>query len=288
MAWAAFPPCSLWIMAEILSLNSAEEVQALIGLQFADAPLYSEVLYTDKTDTYVLPEAINLFCETCGKDTNWETYITNANYRMGFGEKEFKCRNCKRRLIKFFFYWAKAPNPAGSFVFFKIGQWPALEERIPAELKKNIDRSDLSLYYKALRCRNQNLGLGSLAYLRRVVEHKINAILDMIAEESRTVGFAPEHLAKLETVKTNGLFKDKIDLASAILPPSLRPGGHNPIDALHDLSSDGIHHRTEEECIQAFDRVRFVFEYLFREIDARRRSAAEYADAVAKIASQKK
>jgi hypothetical protein len=77
-------------------------------------------------------------------------------------------------------------------------------------------------------------------------------------------------------------------LAVAILPPSLRPGGHNPIDALHDLVSDGIHRRSEEECIEIFDRVRFVFEYLFREIDARRRSAAEYADSVAKIASKRK
>jgi hypothetical protein len=276
-------------MAESLNFTSAEEVLALIAQQIVDAPLYAQVVYKDQSDTSVLPATITLFCEACDKETNWETYISpNTTYRAGFVAKEYKCRNCKTKSINYHYYWGGAAGEAGNILFFKIGQWPALEERIPRELRKNLDRSNLNLYYKALRCRNQNLGLGSLAYLRRVVEHKINAILDMIAEEAKGVGFAPDHLAKLEAIKTSGLFKEKIDLASAILPPSLRPGGHNPIDALHDLSSDGIHRRSEEECVQAFDRVRFVFEYLFREIDSRRRSAAEYADAVAKIASQKK
>jgi hypothetical protein len=276
-------------MADSLNFTVGEDVLALIAQQLAEAPLYSQVAYTDSSETWLLPDTIALFCEACDKETNWETYISRgSSYRTGFAEKEYTCRNCKTSKINYHYYWGKAAGGTGTILFFKIGQWPALEERIPRELKKSLDRSDLSLYYKALRCRNQNLGLGSLSYLRRVVEHKINVILDLIAEEAGSIGFASEHLAKLEAIKTKGLFKDKIDLASAILPPSLRPGGHNPIDVLHDLSSEGIHHRSEEECIQIFDRVRSVFEYLFREIDTRKRSAAEYAATVAKIASHRK
>lgn len=272
----------------ILSLNTSDDVLTLLAQRLAEAPLYSEAVYTNSSDTWVLPEAITLFCETCDKDTNWETSIFNANYRTGFSEKQYQCRNCKMRSVKYFYYWGKASSPSEAFLFFKIGQWPPLEERIPHQLKKNLDRLSQSLYYKALRCRNQNLGLGALGYLRRVVEDKINAILDMIAGESKQVGFAAEHLTKLQEVKEKGLFKDKIEFASVILPPSLRPGGHNPIDALHDLASDGTHHLSEDECIGVFDRVRVVFEYLFREIDTRRRSAAEYAESLAKLASARK
>jgi hypothetical protein len=276
-------------MADSLTFTDAEGVIALIAQQLAEAPLYSQVAYTDSSETWLLPETITLFCDACDKETNWETYLSRgASYRTGFAEKEYTCRNCKTGKINYHYYWGKATGGTGTILFFKIGQWPALDERIPRELRKSLDRSDLSLYHKALRCRNQNLGLGSLSYLRRVVEHKINAILDLIAEEARSIGFASEHLAKLDAMKTKGLFKDKIDLASAVLPPSLRPGGHNPIDVLHDLPSEGIHHRSEEECIQIFDRVRSVFEYLFREIDTRKKSAAEYAATVAKIASQRK
>ncbi|MFZ0320890.1 MAG: hypothetical protein WAL56_17315 [Candidatus Sulfotelmatobacter sp.] len=260
------------VMAESLNFTSADKVRALIAQQIAEAPLYTKVVYKDQSNTSDLPAKIVLFCETCEKDTNWETAIYhNTTYRTGFAAKEYTCRNCKANKIAYHYYWGTVEGESDNFLFFKFGQWPALEERIPAEVKKNLDRPNLNLYFKALRCRNQNLGLGSLAYLRRVVEQKIDAILDMIAQEAGGVGFAPEHLVKLEAIKGSGLFKDKINLASTILPPSLRPGGHNPIDALHDLSSDGIHRRSEEECVQVFDRVRFVFEYLFREIDARRR-----------------
>lgn len=275
-------------MPDVLSFDDPKAVSAAIAKMFSEAPLYSQLVYTDKSQTETIPEAIQLFCETCDMDTNWDTNVWNANYRRRFGETEYKCRNCREKSVTYFYYWGKAVSPADAFLFFKIGQWPALEERIPRELKKNLDRASQNSYYKALRCRNQNLGLGSLSYLRRVVEDKINAILDMIAEESKQVGFAAEHLAKLQDIKAKGLFKDKIEFASVILPPSLWPGGHNPIDALHDLASDGTHHFSEEECVQIFDRVRVVFEYLFREIDTRRRSASEYAASLAKLASARK
>jgi hypothetical protein len=275
-------------MPDLLSFDDTISVLDAIARMLSEAPLYSQLVYQDKSQTYVLPEAISIFCETCDKDTNWDTYIVNTNYRAGFGEKEYKCRNCRQQSANYFYYWGKANSPADAFLFFKIGQWPALEERIPRELMKGLDRPSQNLYHKALRCRNQNLGLGSLGYLRRVVEDKINAVLDMIAEESEQIGFQAGHLAKLQEVKEKGLFKDKIEFASVILPPSLRPGGHNPIDALHDLASDGTHHLSEDECVRIFDRVRAVFEYLFREIDTRRRSAAEYAASLAKLASARK
>jgi hypothetical protein len=275
-------------MADNLAFYSGDDVRAFLAKQLTESPLYSKVAYTDQSNTTLLPESICLFCERCDKETNWETYVApNGNYRQGFGETEYRCRNCKDGEITYHYYWGTSKT-GGGILFFKIGQWPALQERIPMALEKSLDRPSLNLYYKALRCRNQNLGLGSLAYVRRVVEDKINLVLDMIAEEAKGIGFAPEQAAKLEDIKSKGLFKDKIDLAAAILPPSLRPGGHNPIDALHDLASDGIHRRSEEECVEIFDRVRFVFEYLFREIDARRRSAAEYAESVARLASKRK
>ncbi|HZR63989.1 MAG TPA: hypothetical protein VFA85_02520 [Terriglobales bacterium] len=274
-------------MAEAKNFTSVEEVSIAISESLAEAPLYQELVYSDTSNAALLPASIQLFCENCDQRTNWQTTVYgNHNYREGFSNATYTCRNCGKKNVKYHYYWGDAKS--GKLLFFKVGQWPSLEERIPRELQKNLDRGSLSLYYKALRSRNQGLGLGSLAYLRRVVEDKINSILDMIAEEAKGVGFAPEQVAKVEETKNKGLFKDKIDLAVNILPPSLRPGGHNPIDGLHDLVSDGIHRRSEEECIEIFDKVRFVFEYLFREIDARRRSAAEYAESVAKIASRRK
>src|SRR5258706_10519112 len=151
-------------MADSLNFTNGEDVAALIARELADAPLYSQVAYTDSSDMWFLPETIVLFCETCDKDTNSETYISRgATYRTGFAAKEYICRNCKTGKVTYHYYWGKATGGTGRILFFKIGQWPALEERIPRELKKNLELSDLSLYSKAFGCRNQKLGLGSLS-----------------------------------------------------------------------------------------------------------------------------
>jgi len=63
-------------------------------------------------------------------------------------------------------------------------------------------------------------------------------------------------------------------------PPHLRPGGHNPIERLHDIASEGIHSRPEEECIEIFDSSRLVFEYLFKNLQL---SAAEAKAFVEKL-----
>lgn len=48
------------------------------------------------------------------------------------------------------------------------------------------------------------------------------------------------------------------------LPSHPRPKDQpNPIDKLHELTSEGLHSKSEGECIDVFDRVRTVFEYVF-------------------------
>lgn len=141
----------------------------------------------------------------------------------------------------------------------KVGQWPPLEERVPDTLKKVLDKEDLSFYKNALRMRNYNLGTAAVAYLRRVVENKINDVLDVLAEAAQEHSFAAEELKKIKEAKRSFRFDDKIDYAANLLPPHLRPEGKaNPIDVLHDLTSDGLHSKSEEECIDVFDKVRKV------------------------------
>jgi hypothetical protein len=112
-------------------------------------------------------------------------------------------------------------------------------------------------------------------------------MLDLIATEARELNFAAEELKQIETVKARSTFGDKVKFSAVILPPSLRPGGHNPIDQLHDIASEAIHKLDEDECVEIFDRTRAVFEYLFDELESRRLRGAEYALTVSKLASRK-
>ena len=135
---------------------------------------------------------------------------------------------------------------------------------MPDTLKKVLDKDDLAFYKNAIRMRNYNLGIAAVAYLRRVVENKINDVLDVLAEAAQEHSFATEELRRIKSAKASFRFDDKIDYAAKLLPPHLRPEGKpNPIDVLHDLTSNGLHSKSEEECIDIFDKVRKVFEYVF-------------------------
>jgi hypothetical protein len=150
--------------------------------------------------------------------------------------------------------------------FIKVGQYPAQMADPPTELAKQLDRDDLDFYKKALTSRNFSFGLGALAYLRRVVENRMDDLLELIAQAAAEARFAPDLLKELEQAKKSYRFDDKVTYAAKILPPHLKPGGQNPIDLLHDLASEGLHARSEDECLEIFDKSKIVFEYVFRQL----------------------
>jgi len=257
-------------------------------------PLYREFTYLGADDAYVLPHLISLHCPTCKKDQLWERRVRTVNNRgvtvhvndkRGYAEAIYECRNCHEEECRFYFSWDGKPE--ASYRFVKVGQYPPLEERIPPELEKQIAGEDLEFYKRALRCRNFNFGIAALAYLRRVVENRMNDLLDLIAEAARHADYATEDLRELEKVKASRVFDDKVSYAAAILPPGLKPGGANPINLLHDLASEGIHHLSDGECIDVFDQSRAVFEHVFIELKVREANDKSFLEGLSQLQKRK-
>jgi len=95
----------------------------------------------------------------------------------------------------------------------KVGQYPELEERVPETLEKMLDADDLKIYKTAIRLRNFALGLGAVAYLRRVIENRMNDLLDVLYDAAKEHKIAAEVLGKLESVKNDRRFSVKVDYA---------------------------------------------------------------------------
>lgn len=270
-------------MAEQITDNAAE---AKVREALEKWPLYRLLEYTGGAKTTALPALISLFCPRCEQIQWWDTEVRwDACHNVGFVQKTYTCRNCGIEEVRYYCYWETS---GGITRFKKVGQHPPLEDRVPKELESKLGTHDLDLYKKALRCRNFNYGLGALAYLRRVVENRMNDILDLLAEAARETDFAPDELQAIEQAKQAKRFDDKVTFGAKILPPHLKPGGsQNPIDLLHDLASEGIHAKSEDECIEIFDRSRLVFEYLFRELQLRREDARSYLKSVKRLTARK-
>jgi hypothetical protein len=246
-----------------------------LGAILQEWPLYRVFRYTGSKYGFV-PEEISLFCNDtkCGKQQQWSTQIYTGEQRSGWNVKEYRCNNCRNNVTRYYFFWQGYQD--GTSRFFKAGQYPPLQKEPPQRLAKKLNKVDLDLYRKALTSRNDAYGLGALAYLRRVVENRMNDLLDLLHEAAKQDGNADAELKKIEQVKGSWRFDDKITYAAKLLPKRLMPGGVNPIDKLHDLASDGIHHRSEDECIEIFDRCKASFEYVFRELDVQIEDAKAY------------
>jgi hypothetical protein len=200
--------------------------------------------------------------------------------KVGWIQRTYTCRNCGQNKIFFYFFWSSNGQEG---VFFKGGQYPPLQRDPPVSLSKKLNDVDKDLYRKALTSRNNSYGLGALAYLRRVVENRMNDLLDLLHEAAKDEA-AAEELKKIEEVKKSWRFDDKITYASKLLPAHLTPGGVNPIDRLHDLASDGIHNRTEDECLEIFDRCKTSFEYVFQSLEVEIEDAKAYITSLKPLA----
>jgi hypothetical protein len=244
-------------------------------------PLYRDFRYLGAEGLCEIPRTISLHCPTCKQDLLWDRQEGRSNDKSGFSVATYKCRNCNREECRFFVWWYGRLETGYSFM--KVGQYPPLEERIPTELEQQLRGEDLEFYKRALRCRNFNFGIAALAYLRRVVENRMNDLLDLIAEAARQAGYGAEELKKLDQVKTSRVFDDKVSYAAAILPPALKPGNTNPFDLLHDLASGGLHSLSDSECIDVFDQSRTVFEHVFIELKVRETKDKHFLEGVKQL-----
>jgi len=289
----------------VISLANHMELTVCLAEVLQNWPLYRRLDYTSPADPHlldktrvgydtayqrygVLPQELNLYCPTCKKDLRWQTANCKVYFSSGrFHTAEYTCRNCGRGGVQYFFgWWATyqgTPLTFSAGVFVKVGQYPELSERIAPELARRLAGADLDLYQKALRSRNFNYGIGAVAYLGRVVENRMNDLLGLIAEAARNSEFASGELVRLEDVRSSKSFDEKVDYAAGILPPQLRAGGHNPIERLHAIASEGLHAMSDEECIAIFDESQAVFEYFFRHLEVGLKEAQDFAARLAAL-----
>ena len=78
-------------------------------------------------------------------------------------------------------------------------------------------------------------------------------LLSLVVDVAQALGNDSPILAEVEKVKADKRFTEKVDYATKLLPQHLCPGGANPMGALHDIASAGIHSETEDQCTELFD-----------------------------------
>lgn len=280
-------------------IETEEELWDELSQILVSGPLYRNFVYKGKgchgetPNPYgakrygTLPERLRMSCENshCKQETWWEA---NNSRDIYFGSAfihnvRYQCRNCGKEGCHYYFIWQEKQD---FNIFVKVGQYPELEERVSETLSESLGPADLKLFKNALRMRNFNLGLAAVAYMRRVVENRMNDMLDILREAAVAHNDAtPELQAAFDAIKAEKRFAMKVEFAGKLLPSSLRPPGKpNPMGVLHDLASDGIHAKSDEECVQIFDSCRKTFEYVFGKLRIETEQAKNFVSEMAALA----
>jgi hypothetical protein len=144
------------------------------------------------------------------------------------------------------------------------------------------------MYKNALRMRNFNFGIGAVAYMRRVVENRMGAMLEILHEAAVARNSPAALLTHHAEMMKEKRFSVKIDYAGNLLSPSLRPDGKpNPMAVLHELASEGLHGKSDAECVDIFDKCRKTFEYVLGRMRIETESAKTFVKEMADLAQKK-
>lgn len=197
----------------------------------------------------------------------------------------YTCSNC-RKYEKTFSLAAQRDDSETSGVCYKFGELPEFGPPTPSRLIKLIG-PDRELFLKGRRCENQGLGVGAFVYYRRVVEGQKNRILDEIIKVSQKLGTPAEQITLLEAAKKETQFSKALASVKDALPQSLLINGHNPLSLLHSALSDGLHARSDSECLEIASSVRVVLAELSERLAQALKDEAELNKALSRLMTPK-
>jgi hypothetical protein len=139
-----------------------------------------------------------------------------------------------------------------------------------------------------MQCRNNGFGLGAVVYIRRIVEDKTNELIEVAAKFAESYSVDTQTVGAMRAATTERTtYDEKLRLAGAVLPEAVKVEGVNPLYALYDLVSQGIHGMTEDECLEVADETTEVFQYIFTKLRAEVEERRGFVEKVKKWAEKK-
>jgi hypothetical protein len=156
----------------------------------------------------------------------------------------------------------------------KVGQDPPWDITMNRNLAKELGEH-ADYYKRGLICESQSYGIGAFAYYRRIVEEIIDKLLAEIPN-LMTGAEKEKYLEALKQVKTTRRVDEKIKLVKDLLPPILKPNGMNPLQVLYGPLSEGLHGKTDEQCVVMAESVRMVLVYLADRLQTVKTADAEF------------
>jgi hypothetical protein len=246
-------------------------------------------IYETHSEYYCYTPELTLYCknENCLGERLFKKEYSSEIY---FGDDKlsyikFICKNCgiEEKIFSLLTYINKEKTEVK---FYKIGELPIFGPPTPSKVIELIG-PDKEYFLLGRRCENQGLGIGAFTYYRRVVENQKNRIFDKIIEVAKKVSMKNDIITDLEAAKMETQFKTGVDKIKHALPESLLISGHNPLVLLHKALSEGVHEKSDRECLELAGSIRIILGELTQKASIVLKEDAEVKSALSNLLNRK-
>ena len=194
----------------------------------------------------------------------------------------YRCRNCEsKRKVYAVIVWLKAAQFRAGFAL-KLGEVPAFGPHTPSRVITLIG-PDQETFVQGRRAENLGLGMGAFVYYRRVVENQKGRIIHELGKAAKRLGASEEAVKRFAKAEIETQFTNAIEEVNDAIPQSLRIRGHNPLTLLHTALSEGLHAKTDAECLELATSIRIVLTELADRISQAVKDDAELTLAVTRL-----
>ena len=163
----------------------------------------------------------------------------------------------------------------------KVGQVPPWDIAVERELHSIL--GDFVKYYKnGLISEFHGYGIGAYAYYRRIIEGIIDFLLDQIGELLEKEDEEEYKEALVKTKKTKDT-QEKIKLVYDLLPSILNPQEFNPLKTIYKVLSEGIHGRSDEDCLADAEILRETTLFLVKEVLRSKEERKQFTEKMRKL-----
>jgi len=191
---------------------------------------------------------------------------------------DYKCKNCGEGRKVFAVLAELDPSPP-SGAAIKLGEHPPFGDPLPPGVNHLVG-PDRELFLQGRRAEQQTFGIGAFAYYRQVVESQKDRLFDRIVAAAKRAGVQGATLRDLEAAKVNFQFNKGMEEFKQLIPDSLLIDGHNPLALLHKALSQGLHNKSDSECLQLAMTIRSVLCEMARRISHVLKENAEVKQAL--------
>lgn len=198
------------------------------------------------------------------------------DYPLYRAKEAYKCVHCGEHRRYFLLSVDKSEGTVQ-----KVGQWPAWDIGISKSLARRLGKH-APIFKHGLISESQGYGIGAFGYYRRIVEEVIDQLLadirEMIPAKERA-----RYTKALQRVAETRVTETKIKLVKDLLPDSLRPDGVNPLAALHNALSEGLHAKDDKECLKIAETIRSILAFLTSQVEEAKEARKQFTDDMRKL-----